>query len=513
MSITFRDLGLSERLLKAIDDIGYSSPTPIQGKAIPVALQGRDIMGCAQTGTGKTASFTLPMIEILSEGRARARMPRSLILTPTRELAAQVADNFDLYGKNSALSKALLIGGVDINAQMKLVESGVDVLICTPGRMLDVFERGGIMLTDIQVLVIDEADRMLDMGFIPDIERIAGLLPPLRQTLFFSATMALEIRQIAHKFLQNPKEITVAPPASPFEMVDQHLTLVRLRDKRKTLRILIKDHEVTNAFVFCNRKRDVDALADSLNRHGFNAGAIHGDLDQMSRTETLSKFKINDITILVASDVAARGIDIQGVSHVFNFDLPINAEDYIHRVGRTGRAGRTGCAYSIATHHDIKLITSIEQLIGKSISRYHIEGLSVNEADLEKDDCSQKPKRNRGRKNKVGTDDADSKKIQRDVKTGGRPSGTDRGYGRYDSGNNLNLPTEASQLPPFIVIGPNWMERIGMSGGKKRTTPPTHDNMQGSAGDDVAVESDSDLNRQMDQAKTTARNHRVVATE
>lgn len=471
MSISFEDLGLGPQLIKAIDEIGYTSPTPIQEKAIPIALQGRDVLGCAQTGTGKTASFTLPMLEILSEGRAKARMPRSLILTPTRELAAQVADNFDLYGKHGSLSKALLIGGVDIAAQMRLVENGVDVLVATPGRLLDVFERGGIMLADIQILVIDEADRMLDMGFIPDIDKIVGLLPPLRQTLFFSATMAPEIRKIADRFLQNPKEITVAPPASPSETVDQHLSLVGTRQKREALRHLIKTHEISNAFVFCNRKRDVDVVANSLKRHGFNAGAIHGDMDQLSRTETLAKFKDNAITILVASDVAARGIDIQGVGHVFNFDLPTNAEDYVHRIGRTGRAGRTGCAYSLATPADQKLLASIEKLIGKEIPRYEIDGIEA--PNLEEESASPSGRRRRGRKDSIdqstetksgppsSQDDSDAADANR------KPRGRNRRRYRDEEEHDPNLPVEASQLPPFVTIGPDWMTQLNIAPKKK----------------------------------------------
>ena len=491
MSTTFTDLGLGDALLKAIDEIGYTQPTPIQEKAIPVALQGRDVLGCAQTGTGKTASFTLPMIEILAEGRAKARMPRSLILTPTRELAAQVADNFDLYGKFCNLSKALLIGGVDITAQMRLVETGVDVLIATPGRLLDVFERGGIMLTDIQVLVIDEADRMLDMGFIPDIERIVGLLPPLRQTLFFSATMAPEIRKIADQFLQNPKEITVAPPASAATTVDQHLSVVGPRDKREALRHLIKEHDVSNAFVFCNRKRDVDVVANSLKKHGFNAGAIHGDMDQASRTETLAKFKANEITILVASDVAARGIDIQGVSHVFNFDLPMNSEDYVHRIGRTGRAGRTGCAFSIATRHDGKLIAAIEKLINKQIPRHQIDSLSVSEDEMS-DEAPRKRGRGRGKSTSKSEDKSQTSGSSAEIKDDQQPErqtndrtahdrpaddrpandrrGRGRGRGRYRQEDDFdpNVPTEASQLPPFITVGPTWLEDLQGQSTKKK---------------------------------------------
>ncbi|MEE2970778.1 MAG: DEAD/DEAH box helicase [Pseudomonadota bacterium] len=373
--MSFLDLGLSPELLHAIEDAGYVTPTPIQAQAIPPALTGRDVLGCAQTGTGKTAAFTVPMIEALSAGRAKARMPRSLILTPTRELATQIAENFEIYGKYHKLSMALLIGGVSMDAQVRKLDRGVDVLIATPGRLLDHFERGRILMSDIKILVIDEADRMLDMGFIPDVERIVKNLSKIRQTLFFSATMPKEIRRLADAFLMNPKEISVAPPASPAETVAQHLTVVGARDKRDALRKLINNEDVRNALVFCNRKRDVDRLFKSLKKHGFNAAALHGDMDQMSRTKTLGAFKDNEITILVASDVAARGLDINDLSHVFNFDVPIHAEDYVHRIGRTGRAGKDGKAFTLATPEDGVFVSAIVKLIGKEIPAHEIDGM------------------------------------------------------------------------------------------------------------------------------------------
>lgn len=369
--MTFADLDLSDELLRAVGDAGYDTPTPIQEKAIPYVLMGRDVLGCAQTGTGKTASFTLPMLDILAYGQAKARMPRSLILEPTRELAAQVASNFDIYGKYQRLSKALLIGGESMADQIRVIDNGVDVLIATPGRLLDLFERGKILLTDVRILVIDEADRMMDMGFIPDVERIVGLLPKIRTTLLFSATMPPDIRRLADKFLMNPREISVAPPSSVASTIEQKILKLKgnasPRDKRDTLRRLIREGDVRNAIVFCNRKRDVSIVYRSLSRHGFDAGELHGNMTQPARMETLNRFKAGDVQILVCSDVAARGLDIPSMSHVFNFDIPTHAEDYIHRIGRTGRAGRSGQAYSIATTEDARYVSAIERLIGKTI--------------------------------------------------------------------------------------------------------------------------------------------------
>jgi superfamily II DNA/RNA helicase len=375
--MSFEDLGLSPEVLKAVTDAGYTAPTPIQEQAIPYVLMGRDVLGCAQTGTGKTASFTLPMIEILAAGRARARMPRSLIIEPTRELAAQVADAFDVCGKYHKLEQALLIGGESFADQERKLDRGVDVLIATPGRLIDLYERGKILLSDVKILVIDEADRMLDMGFIPDVERIVGLLSKIRQTLFFSATMPPEIRRLADAFLMNPKEITVAPPASPATTVTQGLAIVGEMGKREALRRLIRNEDVKNAIIFCNRKRDVDVLFRSLTKHGFDAAALHGDMPQSKRTETLERFKNSEIRLLVASDVAARGLDVQGMSHVFNFDVPIHAEDYVHRIGRTGRAGREGRAFTLATPEDGRFVEAIQQLIGKPIPAIEIPGIET----------------------------------------------------------------------------------------------------------------------------------------
>ena len=383
--MTFEELGLGESCLRAINELGYTEPTPIQKQAIPYVLQGRDVLGCAQTGTGKTASFTLPMIEILDAGRVRARMPRSLILTPTRELAAQVEDNFKKYGKYHKLSTALLVGGESVNEQTQILNRGVHALIATPGRLIDLFERGAVMLNDIKILVLDECDRMLDMGFIPDIERIIGRLPPLRQTLLFSATLPPEIRRLADAFLTNPKEIVVTPSASAATTVEQSLVRVYDEEKRQVLRSLIEQEDVKNAFIFCNRKRDVATLHRSMVSHGFNAGALHGDMSQRERTETLAKFKNNEITLLVCSDVAARGLDIQGLSHVFNFDVPLSAEDYVHRIGRTGRAGMNGTAITLATPEDGKLVKAVTDLITKDIPLRMVEDFESPELDYSGD--------------------------------------------------------------------------------------------------------------------------------
>ncbi len=370
----FADLGLSDELLKAVHEAGYSEPTPIQAQAIPSVLMMRDIIGVAQTGTGKTASFVLPMIDVLSAGRARARMPRSLILEPTRELADQVAQNFEKYAKYTKLSTALLIGGVSMGDQVKALEKGVDVLIATPGRLMDLFERGNILLTGCSLLVIDEADRMLDMGFIPDIEHICTKLPSTRQTLLFSATMPPPIKKLADRFLSNPKLIEVARPATTNINITQKLVLVDERKKRDVLRGILRQEGVDSAIIFCNRKTMVRELNKSLQRHGFRSGEIHGDIDQSARIAELEKFKSGQINILVASDVAARGLDIKGVSHVFNFDAPWHPDDYVHRIGRTGRAGATGTAFTFVTKSDAEAIENIEKLIGTKIERLKLDG-------------------------------------------------------------------------------------------------------------------------------------------
>ncbi|MDO6963161.1 DEAD/DEAH box helicase [Rhizobium alvei] len=423
---TFEDLGLSQKVTSAVADAGYTTPTPIQAGAIPPALQRRDILGIAQTGTGKTASFVLPMLTLLEKGRARARMPRTLILEPTRELAAQVAENFEKYGKNHKLTVALLIGGVSFDDQNRKLERGADVLIATPGRLLDHCERGKLLMTGVEILVIDEADRMLDMGFIPDIERIAKMIPFTRQTLFFSATMPPEIQKLADTFLQNPERIEVAKPSSTATTVTQRLVASHAIDweKRAVLRDLLREVEadIKNAIIFCNRKKDVADLFRSLERHGFEVGALHGDMDQRSRTTMLQNFRDGNLKILVASDVAARGLDIPDVSHVFNFDVPIHAEDYVHRIGRTGRAGRLGSTFMIVTKKDSKHLDAIEKLTGQSIG-WHNGDLTNLPAREEKEDTSS------GR---------------RDSRSKDRRGGKDRNGGRKEAAAGHNPVTESA---------------------------------------------------------------------
>jgi superfamily II DNA/RNA helicase len=370
--MSFSHLGLSDKVLAAVAATGYTTPTPIQEQAIPHVLARRDVLGIAQTGTGKTAAFVLPMLTILEKGRARARMPRTLILEPTRELAAQVKESFDKYGAGQKLNVALLIGGVSFGDQDVKLTRGVDVLIATPGRLLDHTERGGLLLTGVELLVIDEADRMLDMGFIPDIERICKMIPFTRQTLFFTATMPPEIRRITETFLHNPEKIEVSRPATTAVGVSQFQVAVgrEPHEKREVLRQLLRDaKDLNNAIIFCNRKREVAVVHKSLQKHGFSVGALHGDMDQSARTAALDQFRKGEIPLLVASDVAARGLDIPAVSHVFNFDVPHHADDYVHRIGRTGRAGRAGTAISIVTPLDQKSMVAIEKLTGQTIPR------------------------------------------------------------------------------------------------------------------------------------------------
>jgi superfamily II DNA/RNA helicase len=374
--MTFEDLGLSPEVLTAITEAGYREPTPIQQKAIPVALQGRDLLGCAQTGTGKTAAFVLPLIDILAGGKAKARMPRALILSPTRELAQQTLENFQIYAQHTDLAAALLIGGNNMRAQEQALSNNIDILIATPGRLIDMVERGKLLMMGVKHLVIDEADRMLDMGFIPDVEKICAMLPPLRHTLMFSATMPKEVRKLAERFLHNPKEVTVAPPASPAETVEQWLVAVgNERDKGKALRELLAGETVTSCMIFSNRKKDVDSLHRSLKRYGFDVVRMQGDMSQRERETALNAFKSGEAKLLVCTDVAGRGIDVFGVSHVFCFDVPVNAEDYVHRIGRTGRAGHRGRAYVFATPEDVKGLQAVTRLINRKLPVAHVEGV------------------------------------------------------------------------------------------------------------------------------------------
>lgn len=461
----FSDLNLNPKVLKAIEEAGYEEPTPIQAGAIPPALEGRDVLGIAQTGTGKTASFTLPMITLLARGRARARMPRSLVLCPTRELAAQVAENFDTYAKHVKLTKALLIGGVSFKEQDQLIDKGVDVLIATPGRLLDHFERGKLILSDVKVMVVDEADRMLDMGFIPDIERIFGLTPFTRQTLFFSATMAPEIERITNTFLSAPERIEVARQATASETIEQGVVVFKASrrdreasEKRRLLRAMIdaQGDTLTNAIIFCNRKTDVDIVSKSLKKYGYDAAPIHGDLDQSQRTRTLDGFRDGKLKLLVASDVAARGLDVPSVSHVFNFDVPGHAEDYVHRIGRTGRAGRAGKAVTLCSQRDEKALDAVERLIQKQITRLEnpIGNPSAKEADeAAKPEKSEKKPRSasKGRSEKTDSRKSDAPDAKDTVSEApkGRSQSRSRG-GRSSGGNDAKVVAFGDHTPAFI---------------------------------------------------------------
>lgn len=396
----FSKLGLSPTTLQAVADTGYTIATPIQEQAIPVALAGRDVLGIAQTGTGKTAAFTLPMVDRLASGRARARMPRALVLAPTRELADQVAESFAKYAKGTKLNWVLLIGGVSMGDQVAALNKGVDVLIATPGRLLDLFDRGKMLLTGVELMVVDEADRMLDMGFIPDIERIFKLTPPRRQTLFFSATMPPEITRLTQQFLKDPTRIEASRPATTADTITQHITRLPTSDpkaKRTALRALVQRGDVQNGIVFCNRKSEVDIVAKSLQVHGFDAAPIHGDLDQSLRTKTLADFRTGALKLLVASDVAARGLDIPAVSHVFNYDVPHHADDYVHRIGRTGRAGRLGEAFMIVTPSDDKSLDKVLKLIKKEPVELPLDGIDfASIQDRPRDDSRSSRGRGRG---------------------------------------------------------------------------------------------------------------------
>jgi len=441
--MTFADLGLSDELLKAVIEAGYDTPTPIQAQAIPPVLMMKDIIGIAQTGTGKTASFVLPMIDILAHGRARALMPRSLILEPTRELAAQVAENFEKYGKYHKLSMALLIGGVQMGDQVKALEKGVDVLIATPGRLMDLFQRGKILLNGCSMLVIDEADRMLDMGFIPDIEEICTKLPAQRQTLLFSATMPAPIKKLADRFLSNPKSIEVARPATASTNITQRLVKVDSRKKREALRAMLDAEDVLSAVIFCNRKTTVRELNKSLQRHGYKSGEIHGDIDQSARIAELERFRAGTVNILVASDVAARGLDIKGVSHVFNFDAPWHPDDYVHRIGRTGRAGAKGVAYTFVTSDDAEAIDNIQKLIKQKIETIDAPAAAAPAAKAKEE--PRRPEKDR-RPDKRRDDRREEPRAARSVDNGVRPRRPEPVDDGPDEGWN-------GPVPEFLSVG------------------------------------------------------------
>ena len=447
--MTFADLGLSDELLKAVNEAGYDTPTPIQAQAIPPVLMMKDIIGIAQTGTGKTASFVLPMIDILAHGRARALMPRSLILEPTRELAAQVAENFEKYGKYHKLNMALLIGGVQMGDQLKALEKGVDVLIATPGRLMDLFQRGKILLNGCNMLVIDEADRMLDMGFIPDIEEICTKLPSQRQTLLFSATMPAPIKKLADRFLSNPKSIEVARPATASTNITQRLVKVDSRKKREALRAMLEGEQVQSAVIFCNRKTTVRELNKSLQRHGFKSGEIHGDIDQSARIAELERFRAGTVNILVASDVAARGLDIKGVSHVFNFDAPWHPDDYVHRIGRTGRAGAKGAAFTFVTADDAEAIDNIQKLIGQKIEMIDAPAGAAKPEKAEEPhrDSERKTERSSGKRRDNRRDDRrEEPRAPRSQGNGARPRRAEVVDDGPDEGWN-------GPVPEFLSVG------------------------------------------------------------
>jgi superfamily II DNA/RNA helicase len=455
--MSFSHLGLSEKVLAAVAATGYTTPTPIQEQAIPHVLARRDVLGIAQTGTGKTAAFVLPMLTMLEKGRARARMPRTLILEPTRELAAQVKESFDKYGAGQKLNVALIIGGVSFGDQDTKLTRGVDVLIATPGRLLDHTERGGLLLTGVELLVIDEADRMLDMGFIPDIERICKMIPFTRQTLFFTATMPPEIRRITETFLHNPEKIEVSKPATTAAGVSQFQVSVgrEPHEKRDTLRRLLRDAtDLKNAIIFCNRKREVALLYKSLLKHGFSVGALHGDMDQSARTAALDQFRRGELPLLVASDVAARGLDIPETSHVFNFDVPHHPDDYVHRIGRTGRAGRGGTAISMVSPLDFKSMAAIEKLIGQTIPRAESSVAIGETSDSVPASRDEQPRESRAREgSREGSREGRKPRRERGAR---RPGGADRG-----NSSQPQAQAPAAAFTPPVAPAPSRTPSIG----------------------------------------------------
>ncbi|MGB2286856.1 MAG: DEAD/DEAH box helicase [Porticoccaceae bacterium] len=396
--MTFDELGLSAPILKAIAAQGYSEPSPIQAKAIPAILAAHDVMAAAQTGTGKTAGFTLPILERLSVGRrAGSNQARTLILTPTRELAAQVGESVALYGKHLNLRSAVVFGGVKINPQMMKLRRGVDILVATPGRLMDLHSQNAVRFDHLEVLVLDEADRMLDMGFIHDIKRIIGLLPKRRQNLMFSATFSDDIRQLAKGLVRNPIEISVSPRNTTAASVEQWICPVDKKRKGPLLIKLIKEGGWDQALVFTKTKHGANKLTKQLDAAGITAAAIHGNKSQGARTRALADFKAGEIRILVATDIAARGLDIEQLPQVVNFDLPNVSEDYVHRIGRTGRAGATGQAISLVSADEVDLLSDIERLTQKLLERREIDGFepdhSVPETTLNKPVRRKKPRK------------------------------------------------------------------------------------------------------------------------
>jgi superfamily II DNA/RNA helicase len=487
----FKELNLSQKLLSAIETAGYDEPTPIQAAAIPPGIEGKDVLGIAQTGTGKTASFVIPMLTRLERGRARARMPRSLILAPTRELAAQVAEALETLGDNHKLTIALLIGGVSFDEQFKKLDRGADILIATPGRLLDHFSRGKVLLTGVEILVIDEADRMLDMGFIDDIKKICGLLPPRRQTMFFSATMPDEIQKFTQKFLKDPVKVEVARQSQTASTITQRFEFCSNdgREKRAAFRDAIKDMEIENAIIFCNRKRDVDIMYKSMKKHGYSVGALHGDMEQRERMKTLDGFRNNDITFLVASDVAARGLDIPNVGHVFNFDIPTQAEDYVHRIGRTGRAGREGYAATFVTPDDKKHIEAIIELC-------QIEPEWVGDEPGNEDYRS---KRGRGRASNKSSSNGRTRKPRRN----------EEAKGENTTGTNSETQSEDENRQTQARKGRTRSQKNNTENGEKRNRDKAEARNQNSR-DNKSGQKDQNKKRQSRGGQKRNKNEKVI---
>lgn len=439
--MSFASLGLSDPILQAVLANGYDTPTPIQAQAIPAVLDGKDVMGAAQTGTGKTAGFTLPILELLSKGeRAKSNHVRALILTPTRELAAQILESVTTYGKNLPLSSTVVFGGVKINPQMMKLRRGVDILVATPGRLLDLHNQNAVNFSQLEILVLDEADRMLDMGFIHDIKKILSKLPAKRQNLLFSATFSSEIRSLAKGMVNNPVEVSVSPPNTTVELVSQLVHPVDKAQKSALLTQLIKDGDWQQVLVFTRTKHGANKLAKQLDSRGIRSAAIHGNKSQAARTKALLEFKNGMTPVLVATDIAARGIDIDLLPHVVNFDLPNVPEDYVHRIGRTGRAGASGQAVSLVSADEVKQLSDIEKLIQQVLTRKIIDGFepdhTVPETRLSAKPVSNKPKKPKVWNNRGGNGNGNQRSE----------SGNQRsGPGQQRSGNSGNSSPKVRQ--------------------------------------------------------------------